>query len=94
MPSTGNSRALIEELDDLRPAPDVRVVTLSGAGRVFCAGSDLVAMWVGPPDPGRAQWRRAVAGAPAEEARLTGAFGAVLRLFELHCPTVAALHRA
>lgn len=85
--------ALIEELDQLRQDPGVRAVTLSGAGRAFCAGSDLRAMRDRPV-------RSALSGAErsrarqAEESRLRWAFGAVLRLFELPRPTVAALHGA
>lgn len=35
---------LRHQLDQLRHSPEVRSVLLSGAGRAFCAGSDLVAM--------------------------------------------------
>lgn len=85
--------ALIEELDGLRDAPGVRAVTLSGAGRAFCAGSDLVAMRDRPIRAGLSGGERSRAR-QAEESRLTWAFGAVIRLFELSRPTVAALHGA
>jgi enoyl-CoA hydratase/carnithine racemase len=85
--------ALIQELDDLRENPGVRAVTLSGAGRAFCAGSDLVAMRDRPVRAGLSGGERSQARR-AEESRLTWAFGAVLRLFEMPRPTVAALHGA
>jgi enoyl-CoA hydratase/carnithine racemase len=85
--------ALRQELEHLRHTPDVRAVMLSGAGRAFCAGSDLVAMRERPVRAALSGEERSVARA-AEEARLDWAFTAVLELFELARPTVAALHGA
>ena len=85
--------ALRRQLEQLRLAPEVRAVMLSGAGRAFCAGSDLVAMRERPVRAGLGGEERSVARA-AEESRLDWAFTTVLELFELGRPTVATLHGA
>jgi enoyl-CoA hydratase len=38
------ARDLIQTLDDLEADPSVRVLALTGAGKQFCAGADLVAL--------------------------------------------------
>lgn len=47
--------ALMDQIDALADDPNIRVVILSGAGKVFCAGHDLKQMTAGrqAPDGGR-----------------------------------------
>ena len=51
--------ALMEQIDALAGDPSIRVVTLSGAGKVFCAGHDLKQMTAGrqAPDGGRGYFK-------------------------------------
>jgi len=52
-----NSPALLEDLDrvcaSIEADPEVRAVTLTGAGRAFCAGADLRAVRELSPDAGK-----------------------------------------
>ena len=54
------SPALLEDLDrvcaDVEGDPTVRAVTLTAAGRAFCAGADLKAVRLLSPDPEK--WAR------------------------------------
>lgn len=55
--------ALDRACETIEKHDDARVVTLTGNGRIFCAGADLKVVQERVPDPGRwkefmAQWRR------------------------------------
>jgi enoyl-CoA hydratase len=80
------SRALIEDLhgalDDLEADRTCRVVVLTGAGRAFCAGLDLV-------DSGIGGGERSPQQRMATQQRIASL---VLRLRGLHAPVVAAVN--
>lgn len=76
--------ALGETFEGLAVDPSVRVVVVTGAGRAFCAGADLVhAQQGGPPVPdldGTVEWMRWVA------------HRGPLALYRLPQPTIAAVN--
>jgi enoyl-CoA hydratase/carnithine racemase len=75
-------RAIVELLDELEERPDVRVLTLSGAGRAFSAGADL-----------RSTAYPEVAGDWATRRHRTGTWQRLLaQLDRLPQATVTALH--
>jgi len=81
---TENMRAqLIEALDRADDDDEIRVVVITGAGRAFCAGTDLTAKGKGAtfryPDPAR---------------HVDGAGRLSLRIFELKKPVIGAINGA
>ena len=69
---------LSEVLSAVRDDPDIRVLTLAGAGRAFCAGADLTEFGTAP--------------SPTAARRLRFARDVWAQLDELPVPSIAALH--
>jgi enoyl-CoA hydratase/carnithine racemase len=69
---------LSQVLSAIRDDPDVRVMTLAGGGRAFCAGADLTEFGTAP--------------SPTAALRIRFARDVWAQLHELPVPSVAALH--
>jgi enoyl-CoA hydratase/carnithine racemase len=69
---------LSEVLSAIRDDPDIRVMTLSGAGRAFCAGADLTEFGTSP--------------SPIVARRIRFARDVWAQMHELPVPSIAALH--
>jgi enoyl-CoA hydratase len=72
-------RELHRALDESEASSEVRVITLRGAGRAFCSGFDLAEL---PADADAAAMRR----------MLEADFEIILRFWNSHKPTIAAVH--
>ena len=83
--------ALVDDLhariDELRHDPDARVAILTGAGRGFCSGLDLLD--TPPTAPGSAEGRGRVQGGMDVQQRIASLVPA---LRSLHIPVIAAVN--
>jgi len=76
--------ALLETLDGLADDPDCRVITLSGAGKAFCAGHDLRQM--------QAMRQNADGGAAAFADLFARCTAVMMRIQTLPQPVIAQVH--